>query len=134
MRDIIKGTIQLLREFWNLSFPSSPDAGPNEPSKLTKESVDFVAQHFGAPKFTSMFNPIISPAYVPQSNASMGGVTKSQINNNSSKTVNQKSVTVGEIKIHAPNSNAREIASNINEHLQKHFSALVTNIDNGVLA
>jgi hypothetical protein len=143
MRDIVKETLDLMKEFWNFSFPNNKIEGNanNTSNSATYEDIrkNFSSNGQFVPEnkksFSTMFAPITNPYFSPQSSAAdIGRATKSQINNSSSKTVNQKSVTVGEIKINAPNSNAREIASNINEHLQKHFTALVTNIDNGVLA
>ena len=87
---------------------------------------------FSAPKnsmLSSLFNDSVMKA-----NPQYKNVTTGQLINNSSKIFDQKSVTVGEVKINAPNSNAREISKKVQTELQRHLSMLVTNSDNGVLA
>lgn len=85
---------------------------------------------FSANKNT-MLSSILNPS-VLKANPQYKNMTAGQLINNSNKTYSQKSVTVGEVKINAPNSDARQISKHITTELQKHLSNLTTNIDNGI--
>lgn len=87
---------------------------------------------FSAPSNTPLSN--LFNDSVLNANPAFKTMTNSQLINQSSKNYNSKSVTVGQVKINAPNSNAREISQNLSMELQKQFSMLVTNLDNGVIA
>lgn len=87
--------------------------------------------------FGSNKNTMLSTLFgdnVLKANPQFRNMTSGQLISNANKTFQQQSVTVGEVKINAPNSNAREISKRISGELQKHLSSLVTNVDNGVRA
>lgn len=87
--------------------------------------------------FSANSNTMLSSLFnssVLNANPQFKTMTAGQLINNANKTYQQKSVTVGEVNINAPNSNAQEISKKIGQVMQQHFSNLVTNIDNGILA
>jgi len=58
--------------------------------------------------------------------------TSGQLINNANRTYQSKSVTMGDVNIHAPGANAQDIGHHVKGHIQKQLTALVTNSDNGV--
>lgn len=68
---------------------------------------------------------------VLKANPDIKGLTASQVIRNANNTYSQKSVTVGEININAPNADAQQIAKGARGEIIKEFSKMVTNIDNG---
>lgn len=87
--------------------------------------------------FSSNKNTMLSnlvSGEVLKANPQFKTMTSGQLINNANKTFEQKSVTIGEVKINAPNSNARDISKKISLELQKQLTGLVTNVDNGILA
>ncbi len=44
-----------------------------------------------------------------------------------------KSVSMGDVNIHAHNTNASDISHHVKGHMQKALNSLVTNTDNGVI-
>lgn len=79
----------------------------------------------------TMLSSILSPSAL-KANPQFQNMTAGQLVNNANKTYEQKSVTIGEVKINAPNSDARQISQQIWNEMQKHYTNLVTNIDNGI--
>ncbi len=101
----------------------------------------FLGEHLGLlgskRLFNSDKNTMLSQLFnhsVLKANPQFKNMTSGQLINNANKIFDQKSVTVGEVKINAPNSNAQNIAKNISGALQQQLSMFVTNIDNGVRA
>lgn len=85
--------------------------------------------------FSANPNTMLSSLFnegVLKANPSFRTMTAGQLINESNKTYAQKSVVVGEINISAPNSDAKQIAKHAKVEIQKEFTKLVTNIDNGV--
>jgi hypothetical protein len=108
--------------------PTSGEVGLGE-----RFGVEGSKKVFSAPANTPLSN--IFNDKVLQANPDLMPMTNSQLINQSNKNyTNSKSVTVGQIKINAPNSNAREISQNLSMELHRQFSMLVTNLDNGVLS
>lgn len=68
-----------------------------------------------------------------KANPSFRNQTAGSLINNANKTYQSKSVTMGDINIHAPQANAKDISQHVKGHMQKAFHSLVTNTDNGVI-
>lgn len=80
----------------------------------------------------TMLSSLFSPE-VLKANPQFKAMTAGQLINQSNKTYEQKSVTIGDVHVNAPNSNSKEISRNLFGELQKQmFSSFVTNTDNGI--
>ncbi len=100
---------------------------------------DYIGENFGvtgskkvfsAAKDTPLKN-LLSPK-VFESNSQYRNLTAGQVQSQLTNAYNQKSVSIGNITINAPNSNAKDIAKHVGIQVQKHLTSIVTNSDNGV--
>lgn len=123
LRDITQG----LSKYFNRT-PTAGEVGLGE--RLGLEGSKKV---FSAPKNTPL-SIILSPEAI-KANSGFETMTNSQLIDKSNKMYStSKSVTVGQVKINAPNSNAKQISQKIAMELQNQLSLFVTSIDNGVIA
>ena len=68
-----------------------------------------------------------------KANPSFKNQTAGSLISNANKTYQSKSVSMGDVNIHAHNTNASDISHHVKGHMQKALNSLVTNTDNGVI-
>ncbi len=87
---------------------------------------------FSSKKDTPL-SAILSPS-VLKANPQYQKMTSGQLISKSNKTYDQKSISVGNININAPHSDAKQISKHIDHELKKQLSDTAINLDNGVFS